>query len=998
MWYIEARPWNGPKDGQTGFAQVDPVSRGSGVVVTFTKVMPDGERQPRSYILTCAHVVRDSSDCLLEDIICYPPGSGYVRTAENSRRCGTFPNAEAQPATVSNHSPCRAAPGPRSNELKKTPASDWVLLEINNPSFYHQQAICAYENEQAPMDAFLTLIGFPFGAGTLTEKRKAETEGRGNEYPFWKDGRSVKATVAKNFRPADNAEPGMLDYEGPEESRSGMSGGGVFDDSGALVAIHRSNTESTMRRGAIYAESIVRFLRDTHTLEFAPGKSAPVSPYDWRPSLKISAATAGLLAILCLVKIFLWPVDPPKSTPFQLMVSARHTTENSGMVPVEGLKIGFVSDQWPGVSIDGETDSSGQAKITFTPNITPNPGEIILGYLVCRNEPSTLGDDAPYILTPYGRLPDGLTKEKQFPITRGGVDCIVMGRKKYLGGSLTRVLVATREEERTHPSIVSATSQDLMREVAEISSSEGFTAEEVQFATEGWSEQLKEERPVVSLTELEKYIPADATALRRLSGSVGRLHIEGGPDSYSSSAFLIADNLVLVPDFALPFDLTTANMQIEFQRAGGFDAVSVVKVAWRSDTIGLALCEIPRTQRIPLKIGIYPSSPPADSEESNASLSGRRIVVLGFPSTDTRLPKALNDLFVGVDKQLAAMPGSILAPTRNETDKSEISHDATTSAGVSGGPVIDLDSLTVIAMHKSGVFSGERKENQATTMRSVWDDPSFLEALRPYGLVSTENIGISWIDPLRLSKADRFVSGYNPRFLGCSIPLPSIASRPSDTESGTSVLDYVNFTVRMHSERRMALYAAANIDRSLLGRVRRERDVWHYDPRISRNAQLGEEIYMQNDFDRGHLIARSAVAWGPTFGYTEKAASSVFYWPNATPQHSDFNRSGWMKLERKVYEELQPDSKRLTIFCGPVFDASDIAERDALVPRRFWMIGVYENAENSEKPKVHAFLAEQYRFDAAGSPVFVGRSDDCVKPTTLEKIQSATGLVFGIPK
>jgi hypothetical protein len=285
VWYIEARPWNGPKDGQAGFAQVDPVSRGSGVVVTFTKIMPAGERQPRSYILTCAHVVRDSSDYLLEDIICYPPGSGYVRTAENSRRCGTFPNAEAQPASVSQCSPCRAVQGPRPDDLRATPASDWVLLEIKNPSFYHQQAIIAYQNEDTPMDACLSLIGFPFGAGTFSERRKAETDGHGNDYPFWKDGRSVKATVAKDFRPADNAEPGMLNYEGPEESRPGMSGGGVFDGSGALVAIHRSSNDSIMKRGAIRTDSIVRFLRDTYNLEFTSGKNAQRPREAWMPSV-----------------------------------------------------------------------------------------------------------------------------------------------------------------------------------------------------------------------------------------------------------------------------------------------------------------------------------------------------------------------------------------------------------------------------------------------------------------------------------------------------------------------------------------------------------------------------------------------------------------------------------------------------------------------------------------------------------------------------------------
>ena len=887
-------------------------------------------------------------------------------------------------------------PGPRPKLVRDTLASDWVLLEIDDPSFYHQPAIRALGDEQPLKDKTLTVTGFPFGAGTIAERQEAEAQGRGKDYPFWKDGRPVLAATAKSFRPADHAEPGMLDYEGPEETRPGMSGGGIFDDDRAFVGIHRSNSDPTMRRGAVRAESIARFLRDTHRMEFSPGTTPRHDHWYRRTIVKRSLIAAGACAFLLLVTFWLWPKPVPVPNPIELKVYVSHHTEKRGPIPVAGLKVAFESDQWSGISTDGETDSDGLAVIKFMPNSRPAPGDRIFGYLICRNEPAGLGDDGPYILRRHGRFSDGATKEKPLDLTRGAIDCFLYGRKAYWGETFTRAFADNTAQQNTPPEIKSGT-QNLIQEIAKISSLEGFSKEETQFATEGWSEQLKKERPVVSLQELEKHLPADATALRRLAGSVGRLRVENGDSPYSSSAFLIAENLVLVPEYALPSNLPSSKMRIEFPNVGDSDSVAVVKVPWVSKEHRVALCEISKTHRAPLKIGIrrpMPQEPAAGS----ISLSGRKIVVLGFPSADLRLPKEINDLFVGVGNRLAVMPGKIMAPKSGKSPNGEISHDATTSAGVGGGPVIDLDSLLVIAMHKGGIFAGERKENQAVELKVLWDDPSFREALLPYGKVLTESLRAPESDPLRLSKSDRFVAAYNPTFLGCSIALPSVISKSGEQERDSIILDYVNFSVRMHPVRRMALFAAANIDRSLLKRVRRDPDVWHFDPRISRNAQFGEEIYAKNDFDRGHLIARSSVAWGPTLGFSEKAASSVFYWPNATPQHMHFNQTAWSKLEQEVYHELHPESNRLAVFCGPVFDASDIKERDAFVPRRFWMIGVYENPDNAEKPKVHAFLAEQYRFDASNEPVFVGRSNDCVKSTTVEEIQSVTGLRISIPK
>lgn len=270
VWYIEARPWNGPRGaGQLpGFAQVDPVRRGTGVVITLTRPVSDGTRQPRTYILTCSHVVRDGEDRLLEDIVCYPPGTGFVRTGENARRCGTFPHAEAQPAKVSRFSPCAGTIGPRPLDLKASAADDWVLLEIEDPEFYHRPSVRQLAVDPSKSGPF-EVVGYPFGAGTIAEKQEAEQSGR--EYPFWSNGELILPRRFPDFRSAPISVPGMLDYEGPEETRPGMSGGGIFDQSGKLVGIHRSSTDATMKRGAIRADAIARCLRDKYGMELSFG-------------------------------------------------------------------------------------------------------------------------------------------------------------------------------------------------------------------------------------------------------------------------------------------------------------------------------------------------------------------------------------------------------------------------------------------------------------------------------------------------------------------------------------------------------------------------------------------------------------------------------------------------------------------------------------------------------------------------------------------------------
>ncbi|MCP4363950.1 MAG: trypsin-like peptidase domain-containing protein [Planctomycetes bacterium] len=680
VWYIEARPWSGLKGDKPGFVQVDPVARGSGVVITFTKVPGSGE-QPRSYILTCAHVVRNGKDELLEDIICYPPGKGFVRTAGNARRSGTFPDAEVLPATVSKFSPCQGEAGPRPPELKRNAAEDWVLLEIKDPSFYYQPSVTKLHNGIPFLDKRLRVIGFPFGAGLVAEKQRAELAGRTYSL-FWKNGRVVRATVTKDFRPREHAEPGMIDYEGPEETRKGMSGSPVFDNDGSLVGIHRSSADAVMKRGGIRADAVARYLKSAYNMHF------------FSPSTISLAQSPGSTS----------------SAPLELTISVNRITSSFGFKPIVGLKVGFEPldyESMKGLAITGETDASGRAIIIFTPD---NPNSDVFGYLTCLNEPAVLGEDKPFILTPHGKLTDDLTKEKVLRLPyRETLMCTVLGHKAYLEDYFVKFLSITDAVD------------DVDKKIADTAATAHLSKKEAELASERWLKRLKKERPVIRISNLQDFFPAEAPALLSIAESVGQV-VQNG--AMVSTSFLLAENLVLLPEFAL-MSSNPSDVKIVFPYSGQIDHRVVSTIILQNKELMYALCEIPRITRKSPMIGL------GDIEKMETRQM--KIAVLGFPSGD------------GLQgKELAMMPGETISRLNGLSSLSSealVAHDARTSGGVAGGPVVDLQSNTVIAMHLGGKFTGSRKENFSVALQALWNDPLFVEVLDAYGVnVKTKKI------------------------------------------------------------------------------------------------------------------------------------------------------------------------------------------------------------------------------------------------------------------
>ena len=160
----------------------------------------------------------------------------------------------------------------------------------------------------------------------------------------------------------------------------------------------------------------------------------------------------------------------------------------------------------------------------------------------------------------------------------------------------------------------------------------------------------------------------------------------------------------------------------------------------------------------------------------------------------------------------------------------------------------------------------------------------------------------------------------------------------------------------MHRRRKLAMFAAVNIDGGKADQPRRDRDVWLLDPRIPAGEQTGEEVYRDNDLDRGHLVRRLDPAWGPQ---SAAAVDDTFHFTNCTPQHHEFNagRTLWLGLEDYVLHNALTSDLKVSVFSGPVLDDGDPSYRGVALPLQYWKIVAMVRTDG--KPSVTAYLLSQ---------------------------------------
>ncbi|MFE2922447.1 DNA/RNA non-specific endonuclease [Streptomyces goshikiensis] len=206
------------------------------------------------------------------------------------------------------------------------------------------------------------------------------------------------------------------------------------------------------------------------------------------------------------------------------------------------------------------------------------------------------------------------------------------------------------------------------------------------------------------------------------------------------------------------------------------------------------------------------------------------------------------------------------------------------------------------------------------------------------------------------------VTGYDPGFLAVAVATPRLSpSLKADTVrlDGTEVIPYTHFSLALSGTRRFAFWVAWNIDGGAIKKIDRSGIEFKKDPRLPADAQVGNEMYKGNRLDRGHIARRADLIWGP-LPEADRANTDSFFYTNITPQMDDFNQSAkagiWGELENALFEEVEVEGLRISVFGGPVFHDDDRLFRGARLPREFWKVLVY-----SEKGtlKAKAFLLTQ---------------------------------------
>lgn len=339
------------------------------------------------------------------------------------------------------------------------------------------------------------------------------------------------------------------------------------------------------------------------------------------------------------------------------------------------------------------------------------------------------------------------------------------------------------------------------------------------------------------------------------------------------------------------------------------------------------------------------------------------VAAIGYPAQDPYNPIADQlRIFGGRFDVKRLAPGEVM----RRLDADTFTHDCTTLGGSSGSVILDVATGAALGLHFSGAYKDANYAVSASTLRSTLAD-----AKAGVAVATVLPAKASQAEPERVVKvadlADR--TGYRADFLGTgakAVPLPTLspallaevarrAAAAGLPEAERPLLHYEHYTAVVHAARRMAVYTASNIDGAVAVRIKRTTDPWAFDPRIAKSAQIGNALYVDNDFDRGHLVRRLDPAWGPT---AKQGEQDSFYFTNCTPQIHYFNDTLWGDLEDYLLDNADTLDFRACVFTGPVLAPNDPDYRKVLIPTAYWKLAAMVHAQ-TDALSATAYLVSQ---------------------------------------
>jgi endonuclease G, mitochondrial len=507
--------------------------------------------------------------------------------------------------------------------------------------------------------------------------------------------------------------------------------------------------------------------------------------------------------------------------------------------------------------------------------------------------------------------------------------------------------------------------------------------------------------------------------------SVGRLELVNHSLSYGGTAWLVAPDVIVTNRHVAQLFAQRRGGEFTFRRSPN-NARYGARIDFREEYLQPTAFEVevsdilyvaenddehPDVAFLHLRRGPGVALPPPIPLYGGEVRKGQTVAVVGYPAFDDRNNLAdMARIFEGKFGVKRLAPGEIdKAP-----EGGVFTHDCTTLGGNSGSCVLDVATGAAVGLHFAGEYLLENYAVSAAVLREYLERHA-----RPRGLVVVDEPGPAEEaeeegPPTAEDLADR--EGYDSGFLGdtahLTVPLPAlspemeeraavVAGAPDD--ASRYVLKYTHFSVVMNAARRFAYYTATNIDGAQSIRLDRGNDRWHFDPRIDRRAQVGNELYSynHNPLDRGHLTRRLDPVWGSE-EEAERANADTFFFTNCTPQYAEFNQGQhlWQGLENYLLDNADNRDFKATIFTGPVFSDEDHAYRfklrngqfdEALIPLQYWKVAVMVRRETN-RLSATAYLVSQK--DLLTNLEFVYGQHRTFQ-VAVRYIERLTGLDFG---
>ncbi|MDQ3707343.1 MAG: DNA/RNA non-specific endonuclease [Chloroflexota bacterium] len=384
---------------------------------------------------------------------------------------------------------------------------------------------------------------------------------------------------------------------------------------------------------------------------------------------------------------------------------------------------------------------------------------------------------------------------------------------------------------------------------------------------------------------------------------------------------------------------------------------------------------IPDIAFLRLRTGPGIQLPPPLVLSSLDSAEERVVAAIGYPMEDSRSRATLRRNVFGEIYNVKR-----LAPGRVMTFGSSyyFTHDCSTLGGNSGSVIIDVETGEALGLHFGGTELSANYAVKASVLLETLAARK-IKVTQPTPPPPSPDVLQEGPAPAVEDYADR--EGYNPAFLRTSssskkqiVPLPVLrddllqkAARVKNANGAAPVdgnglseyeLKYSHFSVVMNGERKMPFFTVVNIDGRSLKRIPRSGDEWLMDPRIPKSAQAGNELYRNNDLDRGHMVRRLDPVWGDQ-DVAELSNNDTFHYTNATPQHKDLNQKTWNDLEDHILDNAGAHKLKVTVFTGPVFSDGDPEYRSFLLPRQFWKVVVIVKEDDRKLSATGYILSQQ---------------------------------------